>query len=369
MPLELSAWRIDSKLKKMEFTPLDLESRLQEILADDISIADPNLMVIGREVVTGFDKRIDILAINPDGQLVILELKRDKTPRDITAQVLDYGSWIRTLRDEDIARIFTEYQKKYHPKKKDVSIDDAFCEQFGVKEMPDELNDSHQLVIVASYLDSSTERIVNYLSEDYDVNINAIFFRVFKDGDREYLTRAWLKEPGYTEAVETKKPPSAVKGDWNGEYYVSYGVREHRQWEDAKKYGFICAGGGSWYSNTLSLLEPGARIWVNIPGDGYVGVGLVKDPVVPIDDFRVKNNKGKMVRILTLPLKAKNHRTVKKNPEKAEYMVRVKWIKTLPVEKAIKEKGFFGNQNSVAKPRTPKWDHTVERLKKRFGVD
>ena len=27
------------------------------------------------------------------------------------------------------------------------------------------------------------------------VNINAVFFRVFKDGDREYLTRAWLREP------------------------------------------------------------------------------------------------------------------------------------------------------------------------------
>ena len=50
-------------------------------------------------------------------------------------------------------------------------------------------------------------------------------------------------------------------------------------------------------------------------------------------------------------------------------MVRVNWLKTVPLEDAFREKGFFGNQNSVARPRSDKWDHTVERLKKRFGVE
>ena len=46
----------------------------------------------------------------------------------------------------------------------------------------------------------------------------------------------------------------------------------------------------------------------------------------------------------------------------------VDWIDTVPLKDAIKEKGFFGNQNTVAKPRAKKWRHTVERLKKRFDV-
>lgn len=57
-----------------------------------------------------------------------------------------------------------------------------------------------------------------------------------------------------------------------------------------------------------------------------------------------------------------------KDPEKAEHMVRVEWIKTVPLKDAVKEKGFFGNQNSAAKPRAKKWAFTVERLKLRFGV-
>jgi hypothetical protein len=36
-------------------------------------------------------------------------------------------------------------------------------------------------------------------------------------------------------------------------------------WEDAMKYGFSSAGGGSRYTQTLNMLEVGSRIWVNVP--------------------------------------------------------------------------------------------------------
>ena len=58
----------------------------------------------------------------------------------------------------------------------------------------------------------------------------------------------------------------------------------------------------------------------------------------------------------------------KKDPETADYLVRVKWFKTVDLNQALREKGFFGNQNSVARPRAPKWDHTVARLKTIVGI-
>jgi hypothetical protein len=51
-----------------------------------------------------------------------------------------------------------------------------------------------------------------------------------------------------------------------------------------------------------------------------------------------------------------------------EYLVGVKWLKHVAVSAAIHEVGFFGNQNTVCKPKTKKWGHTVERLKQRFAV-
>ena len=52
--------------------------------------------------------------------------------------------------------------------------------------------------------------------------------------------------------------------------------------------------------------------------------------------------------------------------ERAECFVRVEWLDTVPRVKAFNEVGLFGNQNTVCKPNTPKWRHTVERLKTVF---
>ena len=54
--------------------------------------------------------------LDGDGNLVVLELKRNRTPREVVAQLLDYGSWVRTLEDDDIAAIFDRFLQKYDPK-------------------------------------------------------------------------------------------------------------------------------------------------------------------------------------------------------------------------------------------------------------
>lgn len=315
--------------------------------------------------ILNYGKYIDLLAIDKDGNLIVLELKKNKTPREVVAQLLDYASWVKDLKDDDIASIFDAYIKKYHPDRNDVSLDHEFMESFKLKSMPEELNETHQLVVAASSLDESTERIVNYLSEEHNVPINAIFFRVFKDGEREYLSSMWFIDPTL--------PPPVIVGDdkepWNGEFYVSYGHDlGGRLWEDAKKYGYVSGGGGTWYSKTLNMLEIGKRIWVNVPGQGYVGVGIVSGPVVKVDEFEINDNGTKRM-LKEDDLVGKNIFANADNDEKSEYLVKVDWIKTLGLSSPIKEKGFFGNQNTVCKPVTKKWNHTVERLKKRFEVE
>ncbi len=366
MPIEVALWRMSGKLTPVQFSPMETENLLEQVIAEDISIIAPNLLLIGRQVPTAFGKFIDLLAMDVDGNLVVIELKRNRTPREIVAQLLDYGSWVRSLEDDELANIFESYLAKYHPGHVGTSLDKAFCERFNVQDTPDSLNESHKLVVVAGELDDSTERIIGYLADEYGVAINAVFFRFFRDDGRDYLTRAWLIDPVDVEAkVEEKRE----KLPWNGEFYVSFGGNPNRDWEEARKYGFVSAGGGSWYTKSLGMLEPGSRIWVNMPGGiGYVGVGRVVDGVKPIDDFLVNNGNGKQIPISQLPLKAAQHTTKAVDPDKAEQMVRVEWIKTVPVEQAIREKGLFGNQNSAAKPRTKKWQHTIDRLKSQFGV-
>ena len=66
-------------------------------------------MLIGRQQRTDFGGIIDLLAVAPDGALVLIELKRDRTPRDVVAQSLDYASWVEKLKPEDIAAIYSRF--------------------------------------------------------------------------------------------------------------------------------------------------------------------------------------------------------------------------------------------------------------------
>jgi len=51
------------------------------------------------------------LALDQDANLIVMELKRDKTPRDIIAQVLDYGSWVRELKADRLGQIMLMQNK------------------------------------------------------------------------------------------------------------------------------------------------------------------------------------------------------------------------------------------------------------------
>ena len=358
MSIEVAIWRIDKDFNPVSLSGMDYEQRLQEIIAADLSIIDPGLMIIGREVATPLGSRIDVLAIDAEGNLIVIELKRARTPRGVVAQTLDYGSWIRRMTSEEIANTFIDYQRRFLSEAIPKGINDALQERFNG--IPDELNASHRLVIVASELDPSTERIVLYLQEEYGVEINVVLFRAFQDEDRRYLTRAWLSDP----VVLSTDPRPVSKGEWNGEFYVSFGEGDHRRWNDAKRYGFVSAGGGEWYVKTLRMLQPGNRIWVSVPGKGYVGVGKVVMSAARYDQFSVNLN-GSPISITEVGVEAPDAF----DEGHGEHFVGVDWIKAVDLQEAVKERGFFGNQNTVAQPRDPKWHFTVERLKAFWGID
>ena len=57
----------------------------------------------------------------------------------------------------------------------------------------------------------------------------------------------------------------------------------------------FCAGGRSLYSRTLQTTQPGDRVWVNVPGFGYVGVGrTVIGPMQPASIFKVMTPDGEV---------------------------------------------------------------------------
>jgi hypothetical protein len=358
MPIHHAIWRVGEQPAPLVASRLASEQQLEEMIARDPRILSSEWMLIGRQEVTSHGGRVDLLAIAPDASLVLIELKRDRTPREIIAQALDYASWVEQLTPDRVVQIFQRFSGGK-------SLDVAFQERFGVGLDEETLNQSHQIIIVAAELDPSTERIIGYLNAR-DIAINVVFFQVFEHGADKLLSRAWLIDPGETQANVAST--TAAKGDkepWNGEFYVSFGDAASRSWEDAQRFGFISGGGGSWYSQTLKLLSPGDRVWVKIPKKGYVGVGTVLESVQPVNDFKVQAD-GVEQPALQVLKHADKYRLSAEDPERAEYFVRVKWLDSVSENRAVNEVGLFGNQNTVCQPTTPKWRHTVERLKAAF---
>ena len=180
MAVEMAIWRMtEAGPRPLKLLPLDFEQRLEDMLAEDPSMSGIDLLVIGRQVQTGYGGYIDLLAFDADGRAHVLELKRDRTPRDVVAQALDYGSWVQGLGLEDLEQIYLDH----HDGETDLGA--AFAERFG-SPLPDVVNADQQFTIIASELDPTSDRIVEFLAESYGVPINAVFFRHFSDDDRDY---------------------------------------------------------------------------------------------------------------------------------------------------------------------------------------
>lgn len=358
MPIKHALWTVGANPTPLRITQLTSEQLLEDMIEKNLSILSENWMLIGRQEITPFGGRTDLLAIDPNGDLVLIELKRHKTPREIVAQAIDYAAWVEKLTSDKIAQIYQRYSNGGN-------LSEAFKQRFGTELDEDSLNASHQIILVASELDDASERIIRYLN-DRDIAINVLFFQVYQLGETQILSRAWYIDPGETQINASATTKGVRESEpWIGEYYVSFGG-DFRSWEDARKYGFVSGGGGSWFSQTLKLLSPGDRVWVKIPKTGFVGVGRVTESVLASDDFTIEVNGEEKSCYEVLKYGSHYKERAENDPEKAEYFVSVEWLDTKPENQAFNEIGLFGNQNTVCQPTTPKWRHTVERLKTVF---
>ena len=343
-------WSIDGgTLQPLRAERLDAEDRLEGWLEADISVLDRSLLVIGRQVVTSHQGRIDLVAISAEGSVTVIELKRDRTPRDIVAQVLDYASWVSSLDTPAVHALADDYLRA-----RGASFVDAFQAKFGGPP-PEPLNATHSMVIVASALDPASQRIVEYLARVHDVGINTAFFTVFGDGRNQYLAADWLMDQ--EEVVE--RIERRTKAPWTGLWYVNVGEGETRAWEDMRTLGFLAAGGGRSWSGALDKLEPGSRVYAYQKGAGYVGFGTVTQAAMMAREV-VIDGRPLLDHQLTQP----NLRHDAGDPELAEYVVRVDWAREVPLAQAKTFPGVFANQNIVCRLRDAT---TLDFLAKEFG--
>lgn len=327
--------------------PLDLESRIEDWVARDLSLVGVDGFVIGRQVATDHGTRIDLLAMDEDGNLIIIELKRDRSPRDIVGQVLDYASWVRHLTTKDVHDLVRAASGR--------SLPDLYRDRYG-KAVPETLNASHQMIVVASEVDEATKRIIEYLSEEHDVGINASFFNIFGDQGHDWLTTDSLLDQEEVKDRAVKK----ARAPWSGLYYVTGGAEEDRPWEELRQHGIFTADGGRHYTNQLDRLEVGAPIFYYQKKTGYLGYGRVTTPKTLASDFVLSDG-----RKLTDVLPTRYLTQFSDDPDRAAYVVGVEWQRTYPRNEAKTYQGIFANQAIACKIYD---QQTADFLREQFGL-
>ncbi|MCY4227693.1 MAG: DUF4268 domain-containing protein [Gammaproteobacteria bacterium] len=162
------------------FDELGLRERdhLQEWLAHEPSALGEELLIIQKEFAgfTDTRERLDLLALDKDGNLVIIENKLDDSGRDVAWQAIKYASYCRSLKKGEIVDIFQQYLDGHVGEFNDgddVDASSQICEFMNASDLDEvRLNPGHgqRIIMVARSFRKEVTCAALWLI-DYGINI------------------------------------------------------------------------------------------------------------------------------------------------------------------------------------------------------
>ena len=175
------------KVDKKTFSELGFKERqnLQEWIAKEPTCLGEELLIIQKEF-DGFDdtrERLDLLALDKNGSLVIIENKLDDTGRDVVWQAIKYASYCSSLTKEQIVEIYQDYldRKESGGDAKDKIID--FFDEIDYDEIVLNEKDQRIIFIAANFRKEITSAALWLLNH----NISLQCFKVTPYGFGEEL--------------------------------------------------------------------------------------------------------------------------------------------------------------------------------------
>lgn len=200
--------------------PSDLQSWIRqtpELLGED-------LLIIGEQVTAGRTEdvggRLDFLALDRNGDVVVVELKRDQIGRDALAQAIDYASDLANWDVERLDNVYREYRSRYGSDDMPESLGTALSERFEDTDVEAlTLNGQQRILLVGTGLTAPLERMIEWLSSAFGVPVNAAIFSFARTEGGETLLAKMTVIP---EEIERERTPGAGRRlrmtDTPGEY-------------------------------------------------------------------------------------------------------------------------------------------------------
>lgn len=202
MATEIKVWQIiNGKLQLIETTMIEAGRKetedLEKWIKSNPLILGEDILIIGEQVPTKSGS-IDFLGIDKSGNLVTIELKRDKLPRDALSQAIDYASDISSWDVDKISEVCTKYTGQ--------SLEDYLNEKFEDVDLEDlTINKTQRILLVGFSIEESLQRMIEWLSNNYGVSINAVVLKYIKTKSNEELIARTVIIPEEIERERIRK--------------------------------------------------------------------------------------------------------------------------------------------------------------------
>lgn len=165
------------------FAKIKQEADLEDLLENnpEYFFERSNVLIIGRQVTTNLNTYVDLLGVDKNGNSVIIELKRGKTPRETIAQLLEYASFIENLDYAQLNEIYQGYTGE------EISLED-YHQQFFQSESADQVsfNKSTKLVIVAQDISKEVRQTALFLRKK-GIDVYCMEFKYFETSSKEKI--------------------------------------------------------------------------------------------------------------------------------------------------------------------------------------
>jgi hypothetical protein len=198
-------------------TELQSEQNLEQRLVrtDGAEIGEVEVLYVGRQGSPGEGGIFDLLGLDEQGNAVIVELKRDRAPRDIVAQALEYASEIRNVGYDyldDRYREFLRDEQGYSDPTEIPSLRMAHADYFDLDDplSEREFNAEQRLVVVGTDFGDVSLNMADFLRE-HGIDVVAVEYSTYRtDEGVELLTTDGIRRPLSEEPTSPSSTSDAV---------------------------------------------------------------------------------------------------------------------------------------------------------------
>ncbi|MCE1246252.1 MAG: DUF4268 domain-containing protein [Firmicutes bacterium] len=268
------------EIPEKSFSELGFSERkhLQEWLTKTPSALGEELLIIQKEF-DGFDEtreRLDLLALDKQGSLVVIENKLDDSGRDTVWQALKYASYCSTLSKTKIIEIYQTYLNKHE---NSISAETKLTEFFGSDDIADiKLNEGQNqriFLVAGSFRKEVTSTVLWLLN--YNIQLQCFKVTPYQMEDKllldveqiiplketkEYTIRIAEKNSDEIQTI-TEQRTSQINRNNFWKYLLEYANKKCNLYQNISpsKDSWISTGSGiSGISYNISISRENCRV-------------------------------------------------------------------------------------------------------------